>query len=128
MGVRSESSMRIRLGSMRCTLADSTQGICSSWLRRGSSGICKTLWVRSCAGASGVPNDRLILQCHAVSFLAALTHIGDQRQHIFGGGVTRIHKKVGMTVADSHIADGEAFEPQLIYHAARGGPRRVFED
>src|SRR5258705_1181265 len=33
-----------------------------------------------------------------------------------------------MTVADASVAHGQAFEPQFIDHAARGGARRVFED
>ncbi len=42
-GVRSRISILMRLGSRRMTVADSTQGICSSWRLRSSRGTKKML-------------------------------------------------------------------------------------
>src|SRR3981189_3693202 len=39
-----------------------------------------------------------------------------------------VHEEIGMTVADAGVAHGQALEPQLLDHAARGGARRVFEN
>ena len=39
-----------------------------------------------------------------------------------------IHKKIGVAVADAGVAHAEAFEPQIVNHAACRHTWRIFED
>src|SRR5258708_22810490 len=82
----------------------------------------------SAAWPSSAPNDHLVLQTYPVRFLHAFAHIGDQGEHVFGGGMAGIHEEIGVAVADPGVAHGKAFQPEFIDHASGRSAGRISEN
>src|SRR5207245_7890428 len=83
---------------------------------------------RCVAWLSRVPNDHLVLQFNAISFLHAFADVRNQRKHVLGGGAARVDKEIGVAVADPRIAHGKSLESQFVNHASGGSARRVLEN